>query len=272
MDEDAEDGMPLPPPSLTEIRGQLERMVESQVFAARPRCAAMLRYFVEVSIRNGFDAIDQHSIAVDCLGFPADFRSARSAEVRVKIGRLRQAIGRYYAGTGKGDSVIFGVSPGPYRLTATRNPKAPGDVRRIVANRARKERPTLMVIEPEVVGSLPGHENLGQEVTLQLCSLAAEHSVVSVGGPLLRERLASSGESAARIAASLGYDAVGEPTIDLGDGRCLVRLSIDDVRLGEPMDTFARAIDPAVASPWPWPSPPGSTTASSRPSRREVDR
>ena len=76
MDEDAEDGMPLPPPSLTEIRGQLERMVESQVFAARPRCAAMLRYFVEVSIRNGFDAIDQHSIAVDCLGFPADFRSA----------------------------------------------------------------------------------------------------------------------------------------------------------------------------------------------------
>lgn len=39
---------------------------------------------------------------------------------------------------------------------------------------------------------------------------------------------------------------MGEPTIDLGGGRCLARLSIIDVRLDEPMDTFTRVFDPAV--------------------------
>jgi hypothetical protein len=96
-------------------------MLQSRCFAARPRSATLLRYFVEESLRNDHAPIGQRLIAVHGLGFDAGFSPARSAEVRVKVARLRKAIERYYAGPGRGDPVVLSISPGPYRLVVTRN-------------------------------------------------------------------------------------------------------------------------------------------------------
>ena len=95
-------------PSVSELRGQLARMLESPLFASRPRSAELLTYFVEHSIRNGFAPINQQEIAIHGLGFGQDFSPARSAEVRVKVARLRNALDNYFRGPGRGLSRNMG--------------------------------------------------------------------------------------------------------------------------------------------------------------------
>jgi hypothetical protein len=165
-------------PSVVELRRQLDRMLQSSVFASRPRSAEMLRFFVEQSIRNGFTPISQQQIATYGLGFDDGFSPARSAEVRVKVARLRDAVARYYRTTGQNDPLVLAVSQGPYELVVTSNDAAHPTPVQGDARHARRARPMLLVVEPQVSGESE-HVGLGLDVALRLVTLLVEESLVA---------------------------------------------------------------------------------------------
>lgn len=221
-------------------------MLQSRVFAARPRSGSMLRYFVEESLRNGLTPITQRLLAVHALGFEAEFSPSRSADVRVKVGRLRRAIERYYAGPGRSDPVVLAVSQGPYRLLATIRETAPAQVVATAARDTRRGRPILLVVEPEVRGMQRGHTDISGNVSLRLMSYLIEGSIVTVSGPLLRDRMAATASSAAALAAAFGYDFAAESEICISDRQWLVRMAVIDTTNGEPAGHSAATLGPFV--------------------------
>lgn len=231
-------------PSVVELRRQLDRMLQSRVFASRPRSAEMLRFFVEQSIRNGFTAISQQQLATYALGFDEAFSPIRSAQVRVKVARLRDALARYYRTAGHHDALAFAISQGPYRLVVTSTGAAHHDPTEGDARQARRARPTLLVVEPRVSGKAE-HDGLGSDVGLRLVTLLVEESLVTVSGPLPHERIAANGAaSAAALADRLGFDYVVETEIHTEDEPWRVRLAITDTRSLELAADLRHAFDP----------------------------
>lgn len=226
----------------SEVRRQLQRMLLSRVFAARPRSGSMLRYVVEESLRNGFATLDQRLIATHALGFDADFSPSRSAEVRVKVARLRKAIERYYAGPGRADPVMLVISPGPYRLMVSRNGIVSHDLETIAAREARRTRPLLLFTEPHVSGAPGNHNGLAADVSLRLGSLLAESTLVTVSGPLLRDRITAV-EPATVLAASLGYDYMARPAIRIAHPRWEADITVVDTKLGDVTGEFTTSLD-----------------------------
>jgi len=231
-------------PSVVELRRQLDRMLQSQVFASRPRSAEILKYVVEQSIRNGLTPISQQQIATYGLGLDEAFSPARSAEVRVKVARLREAIARYYRTVGRNDPLVFAVSQGPYRLVTTTNGVAHPKPAQNDARHARRARPTLLVVEPEVSGRAE-HDGLGSGVSLRIVSLLVEDSLVTVSGPLRHDRIAANGaESAATLADQLGFDYVVETHIRTEGSPWRIRLAIIDTRSSDLAVDARHAFDP----------------------------
>lgn len=230
-------------PSYAEVRRQLERMLQSRVFTTRPRSAAMLRYFVEESIRNGFAPLDQEVIATRGLGLDGGVRPGRNAEVRARVARLREVIGRYYSAMGPEDPVVFDVVQEPYRLVPTSNGSGSHGTAAGAARRARQMLPLLVVVEPEVSG-MQRPDLLAQGVSLLLISLLVKSQSVTVSGLLRRDRIAAAAGSAASLARSLGYEYVVQSEIHAESSRCEARMTITATNLGEPVAEVANAFDP----------------------------
>lgn len=234
-------------PSALDVRRQLDRMLQCPMFVARGRSAELLRFFVDHSIRNGFTPIGQSAVAIDGLGFDPKLSRGRGAEVRVRVGRLREALERYYLGPGRDDRVVFTITQGPYRLVATTNDQAldrhaHDDVRQV-----RSTRPTLLVVEPDV-NEPPGHDGLGREVALYLLGLIAEDTRVNASGPLALDRCRDSAPDSARQRAfDLGYDYVMNTEIRLDDGHWHVRVTIADTANGDVAADVRRGFTPAAA-------------------------
>ncbi len=198
-------------------RFQLERMLESRLFVVRPRMAAMLRFFVEESLRNGGAAINQRLIATHALGLPSDFRPTKSAYVRTHVTRLRKALDDYYASVGRDDPIVFGITPGPYRLVVA-------EARPVVGTRAdstladtRLEKPSVVVIEPDDERCRDIEKGLGREVASRLVMRLVDSPFVRASGPLLRSRLAEKMLTGQVAAARWGYEYLCDATLSQAD-------------------------------------------------------
>lgn len=101
----------------------------------------------------------------------------------------------------------------------------------------------LVVVEPEVRGQ-PVPEGVGLGLSLRLVSLLAEDPLVTVCGPLRRDRIATAFESAVNFAAQLGYDYVVEPSIQTADSRWEVRMTITAANGGEIIINTHQVFDP----------------------------
>jgi hypothetical protein len=241
-------------PSATHVRRQLERMLAAREVAARPRVAALLRFFVEESIRGGYEPIEQRRIATRALGLPEAFSPSRSAYVRVNVARLRKAIDAYYAASGHEDPIVFQITPGPYRLIVTCGTGVAEGIAALEAREARRQRPTLLLTEPGVSGGRDGHDGLGRHAALQAADLLLESTQVNVSGPVLRARIAENRKSVADIAAELGFDYWAETEIRPGDGPWTVQLTVMDAETGT-------AVGAATGSVGPFPTTADATRA-----------
>lgn len=192
-------------------------MLESRLFVVRPRMAAMLRFFVEESFRNGGTAVNQRLIATHALGLPSDFRPTKSAYVRTHVTRLRQALDDYYASVGRDDPIIFSITPGPYRLVVTEAQPAAGPRADATLADTRLEKPTLVVIEPDDERCPGPHKGLGREVASRLVVRLVDSPFVRASGPLLRSRLAEEMLTGEVAAARWGYEYLCDATLSPAD-------------------------------------------------------
>jgi hypothetical protein len=212
-------------PSDADVRRQFERMLRSRVFARRPRSAALLRTFVEESIRNGFAPVD-HGVIASRLGLDDGAGSGVTAEVRANVVRLNEAINRYYAETGRDDVVVFRIVQDSCCLETTSHGMHAHGMAAEAARRLRCTLPLVVIVEPSVSGMREEPEGFSRDVSMLLISMLVRSSRVTVGGLLVRERIAAAGESATSFAGRIGYEYAVESEIRIAGRRYEVRMVI----------------------------------------------
>jgi hypothetical protein len=222
---------------------QLQRMLDSRLFIVRPRMAALLRFFVEESSRNGGGPITQQSVAAHALPLPDDFQPTKSAYVRTHVARLRRALRDYYATIGRDDPIIFSLTPGPYQLIvaeAQRRERNNGNGHAATTSAtnviSKRNLPTLLLVAPDDGACLDGHKGIGRDVALQLAASLAGSPFVTAAGPLTRDRVAAHATPVVEIASQWGYDYVCDSSITPDGASGLVfTATATDVHHGQPV-------------------------------------
>jgi tetratricopeptide (TPR) repeat protein len=97
-----------------EVRGEIERMIASSVFASSPQLSAFLRFVVEAVLNGRADRLKGYVIGIEVLRRDKNFDPQIDPIVRVEATRLRRAIERYYAGPGANDPIIIDLPRGGY--------------------------------------------------------------------------------------------------------------------------------------------------------------
>lgn len=219
-------------------------MLRSSVFVGRQRMMRVLGYFVEESMQNGHQPIEQRQIAGGGLGLADDFSPSQSAYVRVTLARLRRLIERYYEGPGRNDTVRLGITRGPYRLVVAAADGADADADVMSACEDRRRRPTVLFVEPEVKGAGERHDMLVRGIAVRSASLLVDMHRITVSGPLLRDQIAADGRSVAAVASALGYDYVTETMIRLSGPLWRVRLKVTVTVSGRVVSTAENTFGP----------------------------
>lgn len=104
----------LPPPSPSEVRDQLARILGSPEFAVPERGRAFLRYLVEQTLAGRAQELKGYTIGTAVFNRGASFDPQADPVVRMEAGRLRRALERYYLVAGRDDPVLFEVPKGGY--------------------------------------------------------------------------------------------------------------------------------------------------------------
>ena len=96
------------------IRAQLDRIVGSPEFRNSPRLKRFLTFVVEMTLEGKAERIKAYTIAIEALGRGPEFDPQIDPIIRVQAGRLRQALGRYYANAGRNYPVVIEMPRGAY--------------------------------------------------------------------------------------------------------------------------------------------------------------
>jgi hypothetical protein len=144
-----------------EIRLQAARILDSDDLRRATKLRALLTFFVEERIAYGDRPISQSRLAEAVLDKGEGFSGTTNAHVRIYLRRLRQRMAAYYAGPGAADTIVLGVTNGPYRLSAELRAGADGaaghdgdGVNGAVKKAARRHaRPAAIVLTSELSGS-----------------------------------------------------------------------------------------------------------------------
>jgi hypothetical protein len=97
-----------------DIRRELSRIVGSSTFRDSYRLSSFLSFIVEMTLAGHSNKLKAYTIAVEALGRGTDFDPQTDPIVRVEAVRMRQALARYYSGTGRDDPLVIEVPRGSY--------------------------------------------------------------------------------------------------------------------------------------------------------------
>jgi len=105
------------PPTREECLEQITRLSESDAL----RNSDTLRKVLEFLARQTFDSPETHpkeyEIAIDALGYTADFDTQSNSAVRVQVSRLRSKLLEYYNSAGAQDPIVVDLPKGGYTLS-----------------------------------------------------------------------------------------------------------------------------------------------------------
>jgi adenylate cyclase len=120
-----------------QVRGQLDRLLASEVFAGSARLSRFLRYVVERTLAGEGDRLKEYAIGVDVFDRDDGYDPRLDSLVRVEAGRLRTKLSEYYAGAGVADPVVIRMPRGGYAPVFEERAIPPGVVAETGAPDAR---------------------------------------------------------------------------------------------------------------------------------------
>jgi hypothetical protein len=94
------------------VRGALERILMSVGFMKSRQLNRFLRYIVEKTLEGQTDELKAYTIAIEVLDRSTDFDPQFDPLVRVRAGRLRRALERYYLTDGVNDPIRIDLPKG----------------------------------------------------------------------------------------------------------------------------------------------------------------
>jgi len=106
-------------PSITEddaelVEHQLAKILASPHFKSAKQMQNFLQYIVRKTLAGKGGNLKQYTIAVESLGFPVDFDSDVNPVVRIKAGRVRDRLDKYYNDEGINDPLVITIPKGSY--------------------------------------------------------------------------------------------------------------------------------------------------------------
>ncbi len=106
---------PLSEPSFPEdVRGQLERLVESSLFRSSRRCQSLLRHIVERTLTGDIAALKERTLGVDVFHRSPDYDTNADPVVRGTAGEIRKKLAQYYQAPDHGAEFRIELRPGSY--------------------------------------------------------------------------------------------------------------------------------------------------------------
>ncbi|AJC46687.1 hypothetical protein [Xanthomonas sacchari] len=103
------------------VRAALAGVLASPPFARSPCMRRLLRYLVEASLDGQHARPSEYRIGLEALGKnPRTYSPQEDPSVRVQVGRLRERLGRYYAGAGAADPLRLEIPCGSYTVLVHR--------------------------------------------------------------------------------------------------------------------------------------------------------
>src|SRR5579871_3403065 len=107
------------------VRRQLERILESELFARSDQLSRFLRFIVERHLEGRNEELKESVIGVEVFGRKPDYNPKFDPIVRTEARRLRARLGDYYTNGGKRDPLVIGLPKGGYVPMVT---EAPGEI------------------------------------------------------------------------------------------------------------------------------------------------
>jgi TolB-like protein len=101
-------------PTSDQVRGQLDRLLASSVFANAGRMSRFLRFVIEQTLAGDGERLKEYVIGIEVFDRDAGYDPRVDAIVRVEAARLRTKLAEYYAGEGRGDAVVLTLPKGGY--------------------------------------------------------------------------------------------------------------------------------------------------------------
>jgi TolB-like protein len=101
-------------PTADDVRRQLDRVLASAVFANAGRMSRFLKFVVERTLAGEGERLKEYVIGVEVFDRDASYDPRLDSIVRVEAARLRSKLAEYYAGEGRGDTVVLSLPKGGY--------------------------------------------------------------------------------------------------------------------------------------------------------------
>ncbi len=108
--------------AIEEVRGEIERLLRSELFAASAIHRRLLEYLVEKSLSGQAGQLKEYTIGVEAFGKPSSYDPQEDSLIRHQVGRLRQKLVEYYHTEGGDDPVVVALPKGRFELMFQRRP------------------------------------------------------------------------------------------------------------------------------------------------------
>ena len=174
------------------IQPQLEKILSNSEFLASKVLSRFLRYVVEQTIDGQSGGIKQYTVAVEALGYGADFDPQSNPIVRINARKLRRALDRYYLNQDIEDPVRIDIPKGNYIPVFLDNPtasKAPvsSECPPCVPEHATHSlsEPSIAVVMFENLHGKDEESFLARGLTSEILISLTRFSELSVLGPLV---------------------------------------------------------------------------------------
>jgi hypothetical protein len=96
------------------IRGELNRVLSSSVFANAPRMSRFLEFLVEETPAGNGARIKEYVIALEVFEKDQNYDPHADSTVRTEASKLRARLDRYYGTVGQTASVVISIPKGSY--------------------------------------------------------------------------------------------------------------------------------------------------------------
>nr|MDA3851979.1 hypothetical protein [Spirochaetaceae bacterium] len=100
---------------------ELQRILDSPIFLRTTHSGNILRYLLNIYLRNPSMDVKEYTLGVDVLGKDNDYDPQTETSVRVEMNRLRSRLKKYYQNASENCSLFFDIPRGKYRLCIIEN-------------------------------------------------------------------------------------------------------------------------------------------------------
>jgi TolB-like protein len=217
------------------VRGCLEKILLSPLFASSPRQKRFLQYVVIHSLEGNASRLKGYTIGVEVFDRGADFDPNLDAIVRVEAARLRNKLREYYENEGRTDPILLDFPKGSYavRISARESPADSDNSASIEKSRHFDSQPSLAVLPFVNINADPEQDYFVDGITDSLISELSKLSGLFIISRQSSSVYKRSEKRISEIAAELGVSYLLEGGVQ---------------RLGNRVRITAQLIDAATDS------------------------